>query len=371
LRRHDRTVNRLNPFAISWIDGRRTAQKPFQPPRAVGGLMVRSLLAATLVLAILVAGCSSSTTSLGGIPAGSPPKGDGAGTAAAHAQPTRDESGITVKQENGKTVASKTVTLTNDFGGASKSTVTLATQTGGAAARSWASGGYKTVVVLQSRAGSEELARQGLSRMTVVHNDDLAGGTLKLDTHVDFQTTSCDSTLVACLSASITANLPSQPAYTLDITADTGGVSVDGLGGPSAKLTTDTGGVDASGAFGRVTAKTSTGGIQLDGIANSVDATADTGGVKATLLAKGSGTWTLHTNTGGVEVIIERASGQGVDADATTDTGGVSVDLSGSHDVGAQSRTHAHKQTEGLSTAAIQTTVKASADTGGVDVGER
>jgi hypothetical protein len=336
-------------------------------------VLPRTLLACLLVAAVL-AGCAGSSTSSApgapsAIPPGQPPTGENAGSAAAHAAPTRSEGAVSVRNENGKVVASKTVTLTNDFGGAAQSSVHLKTVAGGVDARSWSEGGYKVVVVLESRGTTESIARSRLDLLKVVHDDRLSAGALALSTEAKFPADSCTPT-GDCLSAGVTASLPEPPSYTLDLTTTSGGADIAGLGGPSATAHTSSGGVAITGAFQRITAQASSGGIDLEGLANSVDAHTTSGGVAAKLRATATGTWTLSTGSGGVDVVVERGSGQGIDADATADAGGVHIDLAGAHAVGAQTRTQAHQQTDGFADAAVQTTIHASADSGGVDVSQ-
>ena len=325
----------------------------------------RALLSGLLV-AVLASGCLGDTgASLGGIPAGAAAEGPNAGEPSSHAEPQRTDGAVTVDLEGGQFVARQTVTLTNDFGGAAKATVALATGAGGVSTRAWSEGGYKVVVLLQARAPTESMARDGLEDLSVVHSDRLGGGTLSLATAVRFPTGFTDG---VSRSGTITSNLPEEPAYSIELGAGSGGATSAGLGGPSIEADTGSGGISIEGAFGRMVADTGSGGIELSGIANEVTASAGSGGISARLKAGASGTWEFGTGSGGIDLTIVRGGGAAYDVEASAGSGGVDVDLSDGEAVGSQSRNHQHVRSEGYSSAPVQVAVDISTGSGGADV---
>jgi hypothetical protein len=328
-------------------------------------MVVRPALLCLLLLTALLAGCAD-TNSLGSapdsIPTGSAPTGKGAGTASSHAGFDRAESAVTVTHTGNQYQAVKTVTLSNDFGGASKADVRLGTDTGAISFADWSQGGYQVAARLSGSGTTEQAARDNLARLKVTHTDSLASGKLSLATQVVTPTGGCNC------GGSLTASLPAQPSYSLTGSTDTGAVSVSGLGGSVLSLTCDTGSIDAEGSFSVANLKTDTGAVQADGVFNDLTATADTGGVRGHLRNTASGTYRFSTDTGSVDVTVTQGGGRAFDATADTQTGVVSVDLSGTHAVGTQSRTHAHVQSDGFDSAALKLTITLSTDTGGVSL---
>jgi hypothetical protein len=330
----------------------------------------RALLALFLVTS-LAAGCVEPDADLVGaggdsgsgdapdsIPSGDAPAGDNAGTSSAHGVAERTETGITVeKQGTNSYVARKTVTLRNDFGGASAADVTLTTAVGGIDADDWSDGGYRVVVHLATNGQTEQEARARMAQMKVAHTDTLSSGRLTLKTAV-----------TGPGGGGIDADLPPEPSYRLTMSADTGGVSTSGLGGSVLTLDADTGGIQAFGSFNTVTLTTDTGGIEVEGVINSLRATVGTGGFSGAIEASATGTYTIDVDTGGIDLTLAGGSQHGYDVTADADTGGVSLDLPGSTAVGTQSSSHKHERTDGFTSKGIQTTVSASTGTGGVDV---
>lgn len=332
--------------------------------------MRRPPFALALLAGLFVSGCVSdgSSASLEGIPEGSPPAGDGAGSPGAHGAEQRSEGGVTVQRSGDQWLAQQTVAFENDFGGASRADVTLSTEAGGVAARGWSNGGYRNVVLLRAYADDEQTARQWLERIVVRHDDGLSGGTLVLSTEVDLPD---NPPRGVSLSGGITANLPREPSYTLDIEVAAGGATTTGLNGASIDVDVAAGGASIDGAFGRMTVDAAAGGVELVGTANDVTVEAAAGGVQAQLRAGGSGTWTFDVAAGGLAVEIERTSGDGFDVRGTVTAGGASVSLSDGETLsegGGYTGGSRHVRSRGFDSAAIQVTVDARVAAGGMSI---
>lgn len=335
---------------------------------AWAGMVVRTALLLALFATATLSGCLDDDSSGGGaaldsIPSGSAPTGEGAGTPASHGNHDRSESAVTVsRNSNGDYIAKKTVTLTNDFGGAANADVELTTRTGGVQFKAGEGGGYEIVASLEARAATEQLARQNLALLKVVHSDRLGAGRLSLDTEVQFPNN------VNNLVGGLVAKLPASPSYRLTGLTNTGGAQASGLGGSLVSLSTDTGGVDVAGAFNTATLQADTGGIRINGVYNVVKATTDTGGINARIESSQTGSITLDSDTGGIDLRLLGPAGVGYDVQAEADTGGVSIAIGPTTDVGTQSRDHKHVRSAGFDEASIQVTVVATTSTGGVSV---
>lgn len=324
-------------------------------------------LAPVLLLSALVSGCVVEDGDAGDIPTGEAPDGAGAGAASTHGGAEKATGAVDIDRAGTRYTARQTLTYSNDFGGASRATVTLGTGAGGVTARAWDEGGYKTVVVLQATADTEAEARTALGRLTVQHSDRVASGTMTLTTRVLFPT-NWDG---VSYSGVVTANLPKEPAYTLDLDTGSGGASTSGLGGPSVSADTGSGGVSIDGAFARMEADTGSGGVELTGTANSVSANTGSGGVVARLRPAASGSWSFDTGSGDIDVTILRTSGVGCDVTASNGSGSIDIDLANEEAVGDQDEDDQHVRTAGYADAAIKVQVVADAGSGDIDVSDR
>lgn len=302
---------------------------------------------------------------------GQAPSGAGAGTQAQHGKPARDDGDVTVTPEllsiPPSFTARQTITITNDFAGASEARVSLSTGAGGVEAKGWTTASYQTVVVLEVRAGTEDQARAELARMTVSHDDHLEGGTLVLATAV---TSPRDQAQGVSYSGTVTASLPQPPAYALRLGAGSGFARTEGLGGPSAVADTGSGDVSVDGVFGVMAADTGSGHITLAGKADTVVADTGSGGVTATLGATRSGSWSFEAGSGSVDVTVRRAGGVEVDVVADNGSGSIHVDIGDGRAVGEQDDDHRHVRSAHYDGAAIQTSVEVTTGSGDIDVGD-
>lgn len=315
-----------------------------------------------LLLVVSLSGCvvSEDGADQSPVTGGSPPSGSNAGSAALHGTPKRTEGGVTVTRQGDQYVATKTVTFTNDFGGAAGAVVELTTKAGGIDVESGSGGGYRIVATLRSHASTDAAARNGLERLSVTHSDKL-GSNLALATTVHFPSNANG------LSGGISASFPTAPAYRLDLDTNSGGIDVADLRGPLVDAQTSSGGIDLDGTFDVVKARASSGGISLRGKAGDVDAVTGSGGVDGELAPLRTGTWHFEAGSGGVEVGLERGNA-GFDVEARATSGSVDVDMRSTEEVGSQSAKHVHVRTTNFSSASMKVTVTAETGSGGVSV---
>lgn len=331
--------------------------------------MARAALMLTLLALSLTAGCLDDTDSLGGsgsldgIPPGQAPTGEGAGSPAEHGNHERTESDVTISRQGSDYLAKKTITLSNDFGGAPNADVKLTTRAGGVTAEAWDDGGYEVVATLQGRGATEQEARANLAQLKVVHSDRLGAGRLTLDTQVQFPAEANRH------SGSLVAHLPASPAYRITGTTNAGGVDVSGLGGPSVTLDSDAGGVSVAGAFNTATLTTAAGGVELNGVFNVVKASASAGGVSGRISPSASGTLDLESSAGGIDLMLGSDDGQAYDVEADVSAGSIRIALGDTDAIGTQSNNHKHVRSAGFEDAPIQVTVTVQTAAGGIDVG--
>ncbi len=330
-------------------------------------------LATALLLIALLSGCvedgldpvsGDAGDAPSNIPSGEPAAGDDAGTAATHGQPQRTESDVTVTREggDGKYVARKTVTLRNDFGGASSSSLSLKTVNGGVTVGAWDDGGYRTIASLSARADTEEAARANLARLSVAHSDKLAAGKLTLSTTIQFPAN------VQGLGGSLQSDVPEEPAYFLSMQTTNGGLLAGGIGGPSASAKTTNGGIELAASFNSVVADTSNGGVRLVGTFNRGDVSTSNGGVSGSIRSTASGSWDVSTTNGLIALSFDGGSDHGYDASGSCTNGSVDLDVEGGEAVGTQSRTSKHVRTSGFASKAVQVTLDLSTTNGDVEL---
>ena len=278
-----------------------------------------------------------------------------------HGSAAREESAVTVSREGDRYVARKTVTLSNDFGGASQASVALKTVNGAVSAEAWSEAGYRTVAKLSARAATEQEARSNLAKMDVTHSDRLAAGKLTLATAITFPSN------VNNLAGSLESSLPGKPAYVLDLATTNGVVDVGGLGGPSVAARTTNGAIGLQASFNSVIASTDNGAVELDGTFNRGDIDVTNGAVRGSVRSTASGSWDVDTVNGEVDLAFS-GDGVGYDAEGSCSNGSVSLAFPGAEAVGSQTRTSKHVRTTGFASKAIQVSIDASTVNGDVEL---
>lgn len=395
---------------------------------------MRSLLALLAVasLALSLAGCTSSdpASSLPPEPAqeafqdalfaGSPDAGAPAGQASAHGEPQRDdgtvETGMTPPlQLPGLFWARRTVTITNDFGGASLGHVFAGVDSGSIAVGTADGDGYSVEVILQAQGMTEQDARDALDRMEVTHTDSLEPDGLHLSTVVKQKGPSSPvpGPITFDLGdygfAEMHVTLPAAPAYELSADTSYGEIDVSDLRGPAVQLTTSSGDASAervhagtlsietsSGSvsldtvqaddleatassgditgeslrLGKAMVDTSSGEISLQGAVDTLEADASSGGITLDAYARHSGAYKLSTSSGDIDVTLLTGAGRAYHVRAQADSGQVTVDLPGAHAGGGHDGRDdkADVITDGFDAAAIQTILDLETSSGDIAV---
>jgi len=395
---------------------------------------MRTLLAlATVALAMAaLSGCTSnSTTDAGSEPtpaafqeplfASEPDQGTPAGgSGGSHGQPQRDdgqvETGMTPTQVPGA-YARQTVTITNDFGGASDGIVVVDASAGAIQVQSADRDGYLVEATLEVRAATEVDARAMLERSHFLHTDDLAGTVLTLTDKVEVDRAADglptdpwvrvglpQPTLVVTLVITV----PVGPAIDLTASAASGGLSVSDVHGPSLDLSTASGSIsgtnlamddatvstasgsvdldnlvggtlDASTSSGSITAtklvvpdveaSTSSGSIDLAGAIDDLDASSSSGSIQVDAQPAASGTYDLSSASGSIEVKLP-SDGHAYHVEAGTSSGSIDVDIPGAKTLDDGKR-HVEVATPGYEDAALATEVDADTSSGNIDVSSK
>lgn len=257
-----------------------------------------------------------------------------------------DESATSVSTgSDGKWHAKKTVTITNDFGGASSCGLSLATCNGGIDISSGSASGYTMTASLEGIGGTREEAVRNLNEMDWDHSDSLSAGKLSLDlsiTSADWQD--------KC--AIITASVPKSAEYSIESITTNGGIECTGLHGTSFIAETTNGGVACSGNFDNLDIGTTNSGISVQAASAA------------------SGTYNLETTNGGITLSLKNTDDYGYDLSADTTNGKVSMDLPGTEPVGEQSDESKHVRTEGYESKKIKVTVAAETTNSNIGVEE-
>lgn len=302
--------------------------------------------------------------------------GPGSGSASAHADASRSESEVEITQENSKFVASRIVTLSNDFGGAAQADVTVDTGNGnvGTCRRD---GGYVFKVYAYARGASEQEARDNLDRVSVSHSDTLAAGTLTLDTSATL-TAIDDPGLPVPLpgtgtdnvewGATVLAGLPASADYTFDLGTSNGVVEATGFSGSSATLDSSNGEVALDGRWDEATLDTSNGYVVVDGDFGGLDASTSNGGIVADLDSRRSADVTLDTSNGEIDVHLRASGAAGYDLSGDATNGEVEISVAGTQPVGTQTDESKHYQTPDYDSRAVQISVQADTSNGGVSI---
>ncbi|HJQ93203.1 MAG TPA: hypothetical protein VJ874_02835 [Candidatus Thermoplasmatota archaeon] len=295
---------------------------------------LRALLAC-LVLASLASGCISDTTSsVTGMPdAADPPQGSRAGSPTAHGAPDRDEGSVDASPEGGQFVARRTVTIANDFGGASRSDLVLKSFNGGIALEPSTDGGYRLVAELYGRGTTQDEARQALDLLTLTNTDDLRQGTLALSFVLASGTPGAFPLPIGLpngVSNGATFHLavPAEPSHQIEVASSNGGIATERLHGSRLSADSSNGGISVDGAFAALALQTSNAGLSIDGTFHDVVGRTSNGGISADLRPTRSGSVDLSTSNAGIHVDVPRDE-SAFDITAATSNAEVRFDLEG------------------------------------------
>lgn len=308
--------------------------------------MAPRLALCLLIAAALTAGCVGNTATTNDPLSAAPPEGAQAGSPSSHGGPDRDETGVTVQRQGSSWIARKTITLANDFGGASRSDIDLGTLNGAVKVSAGGDGGYKVVAALFGQGNTEAQARDALDRLRYSEDDSLDGSTLGLSVHVS--STGQQLPNGASHGASFTVTLPPQPSHAIDADSSNGAMTVSGLHGGMLSLGSSNGQISVEGTFAKLVADTSNGPISLSGTFNTVSADTSNGAITATVRAAASGTLAFETSNAAIRVTLAAGPDRGFDVSADTSNDEVTIDLgdeqaSGDDDASARSDGYAGK----------------------------
>jgi hypothetical protein len=291
-----------------------------------------------LALSFVLPGClSDMASSSAGVPSdpqdADVPRGANAGTSGAHSSPKREESAVDVRPEGSQYVATRTITIDNDFGGAEHSHVVLASFNGAISLQPSQDGGYHLSAELFGRGQTSDDARQALDLLELQNSDDLRGGVLELSFALTTNTPARLPLPIVLANgvnngASYTLWLPPEPAHDLEAGTSNAAIAAVGLHGPHYKAGTSNGAIAANGAFDDVEALTSNAAISLGGgTFNDVTAETTNGAIATTLDPSRSAHVSLKTINAAIAVSVARDDEVAFDIEADTTNGRVVIDV--------------------------------------------
>jgi hypothetical protein len=286
-----------------------------------------------LVVAALASGCLADqpATFRGDLDAPAAPEGANAGTPATHSSPQRDDGTVEVRSEGGQTAARRTVTVSNDFGGAGRSHVVLGSFNGALVLKASTDGGYHFTAEMYGRGQTEQEARQALDLLRLQNTDDLRDGELELSFALTANTPAALPLPIvvpngANNGASYTLWLPPEPAHDLEAGTSNGAIAVEGLHGPRLKAGTSNGAIASEGGFDVVEARSSNGAISLEGTFNDVEAQTTNAAIAVEIRPTRTAAVRLATSNGAIVVDLPR-DGTAFDITADTSNGRVIIEV--------------------------------------------
>ncbi|MDD5502324.1 MAG: hypothetical protein PHH26_02540 [Candidatus Thermoplasmatota archaeon] len=276
-----------------------------------------------------------------------------------HGTPIIDESAVSTSQDDsGKWHATKTVTITNGFGGADECSLGLDTVNGGILVQAWNEGGYKTVANLEGMGDTEQQAKNNLESLTVTHSDELSGGRISLKTAVDVE----NSLGILPIDifgndwqnkcATISACVPQSAFYTVDASTTNGDVAA----------TTSLRGE-------KFTARTTNGAAICSGGFNSLDISTTNGAIEVEIASAASGAYNLETTNGAISMRVKNNGDYGYDVSCKTTNGMLTIYLSNTETI-EESDTSKHVRTEYYGSREIQIKATLNTTNGAIYVGE-
>lgn len=277
----------------------------------------------------------------------------------------RVDSDVTVLPTGAGWTASRTVTLSNDDGGATAAVVNFA-NVSGSIASSPSSEGYQVQVTLTAEGGTEQEARALLATLSVAHRDALGSGVLYLDNEVRFGPYNGSRMRTATVSAA----LPPDLDYRLAQRITAGTASSSGLQGAAAALETTAGAITLSGTWDAAALNSSSGGVTVSGDIADLQAATVSGSVQATLACVRGTRADLETVSGAVDVALAQNVDAGFDLVADTTSGMATIVVAGTQPEGPQSTTHAHYRSPDYAASNPQVSVAGRSTSGSVLIHE-
>ncbi len=156
-------------------------------------------------------------------------------------------------------------------------------------------------------------------------------------------------------------------AVWLYLSSSSGGIDASDIVAQELEATTSSGGVFVSGTIDTVRATTSSGGIDADLVSADVQLHASSGGVSAKLTPSATGSFSLMTTSGGIDLEMPEAAQYGYSVDAEAVSGSVTIDLEDGTTTGKEGSKHFI--TNNYKGRSIRTEVDAKVTSGSVGVG--
>lgn len=348
---------------------------------------------------------------------GDPSQGTPAGEAGAHGEPQRDdgavESGMSPPLQIPAAWARRTITISNDFGGASLGTVFAGVDAGSITILPGEGDSYSIEATIEATGLTEQEARDTLDRIELTHDDVMEPDGLHLNTVVREKPAQQMLPFIVIgagswATVSLTITLPQGPAYDLTADASFGELDVSGLRGPSFLLAVSSGHIVAeeinagllaietssgdadletvkagmleanlsSGSLtgvelsvGKALVDVSSGDIDLEGTFDTIEADSGSGGITIEAYALSSGAYTLEASSGDIDLrlLTDPLRAYHVTADAAS--GSVEVDLEDA-DTLDEDDDHVEVMSNGFDEAPIKTIVELETGSGNIEVSD-
>lgn len=339
-----------------------------------------------------------------------------------HGTPQRTDGAITTgtdPQTYPGAWARQSITITNDFGGATLGDLAASISAGSIVVRSADREGYLVEATLESRAGTEAEARAILERAHLEHTDVLDGSTLFLQDSVRVDPASAPAPAPAPIlppdlitvdagqtgvRVDLVITVPLAPAIDLDADASSGDVTVSDLHGPRLDVSTSSGSigvllarmadVDLSASSGDVTVEdlvadtftastssgdvfgktlvlgdvvvsTSSGSATLQGTMDDIDADSSSGDLTFDATPANSGTYSFDASSG--EVVLKVANAAAYYVKAGTSSGDIFVDVPDA-EVIEEDEDHVEVASPGYDDADLRTAIDTSTSSGDITV---
>jgi hypothetical protein len=350
--------------------------------------------------------------------AGEADAGTPAGDAGSHGTPQREdgpvETGSEAPLQFPGSYARRTITISNDFGGASLGTLFAGVESGTITVVPGEGEDSTIVAVLEARGATEQEARDALDRVELTHDDLLEADGLHLTTLVRERPAQqvlpgVTINVGTWAQVDLTITLPAGPAYDLTADASSGDIDVSGLRGPMMQFTTSSGSLSArdlnvgmltvetssgdidlatvqadileaslsSGDLtgeelrvGKAVADLSSGSITLEGVFDTLEADAGSGTIDVEAHALASGAYTLSASSGDINLQLLTGPMRAYHVTADTSSGTVQVDLEDSDTIDEEDD-FAEVVSDGFDDAAIKTVVEIETGSGNIEVSDR
>ena len=234
---------------------------------------------------------------------------------------------------------------------------------GGFTLSEWDEDGYLLSARIRARGRTEDDAQSNMDKVGISLNDVLDSGTQELELLIDVPTG-----LWNRINVEVTLYIPTEVMMDLELSTTNGGIHLESIQGGEFNVDTTNGDLE----YTNILAETVTGSTTNGDVSGKVEATdffgrTTNGQIELTIPSTMTGTYTLTSTNGGIDVQVSQTEDNGFNLDSSVSNGGVDFTLDGL-DYSVNTAKSKKATTDNWTSADIQIEITASTTNGNIDI---